>query len=108
MILLWTSAILSSILDNIPFVATLIPLIITMGKEGMDITPLWWAISLGECLGGNGTQIGASANVILCGIAGKNGYPISFSDYTKIGMPVMIISVTVAMIFLLIKFVVFA
>lgn len=104
LILLWASALLSAVLDNIPFVATLIPLIVAMGKQGMDVTPLWWAISLGACLGGNGTQIGASANVVLCGIAGKNGYPISFNQYLKVGMPVMIITVFIAMIFLLIKF----
>ena len=104
MILLWASAFLSAILDNIPFVATLIPLILAMGQQGMDITPLWWAISLGACLGGNGTQIGASANVVLSGIAGRHGYPISFNDYTKVGMPVMIITVFIAMIFLLLKY----
>ena len=104
MILLWASAFLSAILDNIPFVATLIPLILAMGQQGMDITPLWWAISLGACLGGNGTQIGASANVVLSGISGRHGYPISFKDYTKVGMPVMIITVTIAMIFLLLKY----
>jgi len=104
MILLWASAFLSAILDNIPFVATLIPLIIAMGQQGMDITPLWWAISLGACLGGNGTQIGASANVVLSGIAGRHGYPISFNDYTKVGMPVMIITVVIAMVFLLLKY----
>ena len=104
LILLWASAFLSAILDNIPFVATLIPLIIAMGKQGIDITPLWWAISLGACLGGNGTQIGASANVVLCGIAGKNGYPISFNQYLKVGMPVMIVTVFIAMLFLLVRF----
>jgi len=104
MILLWASALLSAILDNIPFVATLIPQILAMGQQGMDITPLWWAISLGACLGGNGTQIGASANVVLSGIAGRHGYPISFNDYTKVGMPVMIITVVIAMIFLLLKY----
>lgn len=104
LILLWASAFLSAILDNIPFVATLIPLIIAMGKHGIDVTPLWWAISLGACLGGNGTQIGASANVVLSGIAGKNGYPISFNQYLKVGIPVMMITVFIAMIFLLIKF----
>lgn len=104
LILLWGSAFLSAILDNIPFVATLIPLILAMGKQGMDITPLWWAISLGACLGGNGTQIGASANVVLSGIAGKHGYPISFKEYTKVGFPVMMLTVIIAMAFLLVKY----
>ena len=65
LVLLWASALLSTVLNNIPFVAALIPLIIAMGKSGIDIFPLWWAISLGACLGGNGTLIGASAYQIL-------------------------------------------
>lgn len=104
MILLWASALLSSILDNIPFVATLIPLVIALGENGVDIEPLWWAISLGACFGGNGTLIGASANVVLSGISGKHGYPISFRDYTKIGFPVMIMTVLVSTVFLLVKY----
>ena len=64
LVLLWASALLSSILDNIPFVATLLPLILAMQADGIDVTSFWWAISLGACLGGNGTMIGASANVV--------------------------------------------
>ena len=104
MILLWASALLSSILDNIPFVATLIPLVIALGESGVDIEPLWWAISLGACFGGNGTLIGASANVVLSGISGKHGYPISFKDYTKVGFPVMIMTVVLSTVFLLVKY----
>lgn len=104
MILLWASALLSSVLDNIPFVATLIPLVLSLGESGIDITPLWWAISLGACLGGNGTLIGASANVVLSGISNKHGYPITFKSYTKLGFPVMIMSTAVAMIYLLLRY----
>lgn len=104
LILLWASALISAILNNVPFIATLIPLVLALGHQGMNITPLWWAISLGACLGGNGTQIGASANVVLSGIAGKNGYPISFSRYTKVGMPVMLITILISTGFLLLKF----
>lgn len=104
MILLWASALLSSILDNIPFVATLIPLVIALGESGVDIEPLWWAISLGACFGGNGTLIGASANVVLSGISNKHGYPITFKDYTKAGFPVMIMTVVLSTIFLLVKY----
>ena len=104
MILLWASALLSSILDNIPFVATLIPLVIARGESGVDIEPLWWAISLGACFGGNGTLIGASANVVLSGISNKHGYPITFKDYTKVGFPVMIMTVVLSTIFLLVKY----
>ena len=104
MILLWASAILSSFLDNIPFVATLIPLVIAMGSDGIDIAPLWWCISLGACLGGNGTQIGASANVVLSSIATRKGYPISFAKYTKVGFPVMLVSVAISMVYILIRY----
>lgn len=104
MVLVWGSAILSAILDNIPFVATLIPLIIAMESKGIDILPLWWAVSLGACLGGNGTLVGASANVVLSSISKKQGYPISFKEYTKMGFPVMVVSVIIASIYLLIRY----
>lgn len=104
MVLLWGAAILSSILDNIPFVATLIPLIMAMGQSGVNIEPFWWAISLGACLGGNGTLIGASANVVLTGISNKHGHPISFKEYTKVGFPIMLFSVAVATVYLLVRY----
>lgn len=105
LIILWVSAIVSSFLDNIPFVATLIPMILAIQAEsGMDVTPLWWALSLGACLGGNGTLIGASANVVLSGISNKNGYPITFMSYLKVGFPMMILSVAISMVYLLLRF----
>ncbi len=104
LLILWVSALLSSFLDNIPFVATLIPLILTMGESGIDITPLWWALSLGACLGGNGTLVGSSANVVLSGIGKKNGYEITFKNYLKLGFPMMIISIIISTIYLLIKY----
>lgn len=104
-IVLWVSAIVSSFLDNIPFVATLIPLILTMqATSNMDVTPLWWALSLGACLGGNGTLIGASANVVLSGISSKQGYPITFGSYMKVGFPLMLLSIVISTIFLVIRF----
>ncbi|MGM9567454.1 MAG: SLC13 family permease [Clostridia bacterium] len=104
LLILWVSALLSAILDNIPFVATMIPLVMAMEASGMDVTPIWWAISLGACLGGNGTLIGASANVVLSGISDKNGYPITFIQFLKIGMPIMVISVALASVYLLLRF----
>lgn len=104
LILLWASAILSSFLDNIPFVATLIPLVLALKADGMDVEPLWWAISLGACLGGNGTMIGASANVVLSDISTKRGYPITFKSYLRVGMPFMLGSVFISMVFLLVKY----
>ncbi|MGS0763350.1 SLC13 family permease [Syntrophomonas curvata] len=101
-LILWLSAIASAFIDNIPFVATFIPLIKEMGTIGhMDIMPLWWALSLGACLGGNGTIIGASANVIVSGIASREGYPMTFLGYMKIAFPLMLVSIVIAMIYLL-------
>ncbi|WP_061214340.1 SLC13 family permease [Syntrophomonas wolfei] len=104
--ILWFSAIASAFIDNIPFVATFIPLIKEMGQIGhMNIMPLWWALSLGACLGGNGTIIGASANVIVSGIAAQEGYPMTFIYYMKIAFPLMLVSILISMVYLLIFFV---
>ena len=101
-LIIWLSAIFSAFLDNIPFVATLIPLIQAMGASGMNIEPLWWAVSLGACLGGNGTLIGASANVIVAGLADKHGYKLTFGRYLKTGFPLMILSIILSTIYLVI------
>ena len=103
-LVLWASALISAFLDNIPFVATLIPKIQTMQQGGMDVLPLWWALSLGACLGGNGSLIGASANVVLAGVSAKNGYPITFMSYLKKGFPLMLLSVAICTVYLLIRF----
>ena len=104
-VILWLSAIVSSFLDNIPFVATLIPLIITMGQNGINIAPLWWAVSLGACLGGNGTLIGASANIVLVNIGNRHGHKISFGYYFKYGFPLMLLSIALSTIYLLLFYV---
>ncbi len=101
-LLLWFSALVSAFLDNIPFVATLIPLILGLGAQGIDIGPLWWAVSLGACLGGNGTLIGASANVVVAGLAHKQGYSLTFREYMKIGFPLMALSVALSMVYLVV------
>ena len=96
-LILWVSAFASAIVDNIPFVAAMIPQLKDMGAiSGMPMDPLWWSLALGACLGGNGTLIGASANVVVAGIAERNGFKITFWGFTKIGMPLMIVSVTIA------------
>jgi len=76
----------------------------TMQQGGMDVLPLWWALSLGACLGGNGSLIGASANVVLAGVSAKNGYPITFMSYLKKGFPLMLLSVAICTVYLLIRF----
>lgn len=101
LIVLWASAVLSSVLDNIPFVAAMIPLIHSLGNSGMAVEPLWWALSLGACLGGNGTLVGASANVVLTGISEKNGYPVSYLQFLKVGFPLMLLSIVVCTVYLI-------
>ncbi|MFO1154078.1 MAG: ArsB/NhaD family transporter [Rhodospirillales bacterium] len=101
---LWASAVLSAIVDNIPFVATMIPLIKSMAPSfggPQAIEPLWWALSLGACLGGNGTLIGASANLTVAGIAERNGIPFRFMTYTKVAFPLMLIHVAISQVYII-------
>lgn len=101
MAILWVSAIVSAFLDNIPFVATMMPLIKDMGAlSGMNLTPIWWALSLGACLGGNGTIIGASANVIAVGMAEEHGHKITFVSYLKVAFPVMLLTIILSSFYL--------
>ncbi len=104
LVLLIGSAVISSFLDNIPFVATMIPILLAMEATGMDVTPLWWAVSLGACLGGNGTLIGASANVVLSDISKKHGYEISFATFFKTGFPIMLLTILIAGVYLIVRF----
>ncbi|MFA6289917.1 MAG: ArsB/NhaD family transporter [Opitutaceae bacterium] len=102
--ILWSSALLSAVVDNIPFVATMIPMIKAMapafgGPEGL--MPLWWALSLGACLGGNGTLVGASANLTVAGIAERNGISFRFITYTKHAFPMMILHVAICHAYLM-------
>jgi Na+/H+ antiporter NhaD/arsenite permease-like protein len=98
-LILWSSAIVSAFIDNIPFVATMIPLIKNLapafGGE-QAIMPLWWALSLGACLGGNGTLIGASANLVVAGLAGRAGVHFRFVEYLKVAFPLMLISIVIS------------
>lgn len=104
-LILWMSAFASAFIDNIPFVATLIPLIQDMGSLGMtNLDPLWWSLSLGACLGGNGTLIGASANVVVASMAAKRGVIISFIGFMKVAMPLMILSVLIANAYIFLRY----
>ncbi len=105
MLILWVAAIASAFLDNIPFVATMIPLIHSIGATGMDTTSLWWALALGACLGGNGSVVGATANVIVSGMLHKKGYKLTFGDFLKVGFPIMLVSVVISMIYLILFYV---
>ena len=105
MLILWMSAIASAFIDNIPFVATLIPLIQDMGQMGLsDLTPMWWSLALGACLGGNGTLIGASANVVVASMSAQRGRPISFLGFMKIAFPVMIFTVLVSSVYVYLRY----
>lgn len=104
--ILWSSALLSTAIDNIPFVATMIPLLKTMeeslgGREAM--MPVWWALSIGSCFGGNGSLIAASANVIVAGIAAREGKPINFLKFLLWSIPVMLISIIIASAYLYVR-----
>jgi Na+/H+ antiporter NhaD/arsenite permease-like protein len=106
LIILWVSAIASAIVDNIPFTATMLPIVAFLGKTvpGAETGVLWWALALGACFGGNGTIIGASANVITTGMAEKAGYKISFFQYFKEAAPVTILSLILSSVFLLSRY----
>ena len=104
-LILWMSAIASSFIDNIPFVATLIPFIQDMGNMGLtNLDPLWWSLSLGACLGGNGTLIGASANVVVASMAAKRGVIITFVGFLRIAFPVMLLTIVIANIYVFLRY----
>ena len=96
LVVLWGSAVLSAIVDNIPFVATMIPLIKDIGAiSGLALGPLWWALALGADIGGNATLIGASANVVVSGMAEKEGHRIGFVEYMKVALPLTFIGMII-------------
>lgn len=116
MIVMWFSAFASAVVDNIPYVATMNPLIIDMARQlwpdlsGVqllqhpDLMPLWWSLALGACLGGNATAIGASANVIVIGMAEKAGKHISFMRFLAYGMPVMVLTVAISSVYIWLRY----
>jgi Na+/H+ antiporter NhaD/arsenite permease-like protein len=116
MLIMWFSAVASAVVDNIPYVATMNPLIVDMARElwphktGIallqykDLMPIWWSLALGACLGGNGTAIGASANVIVVGMAEKAGRKISFLRFMLYGTPIMIVTVFISMIYVWLRY----
>lgn len=97
-LLLWMSALLSGIIDNIPYTASMIPLVQELGTY-MPLEPLWWSLALGACLGGNLTVIAASANVTVVHLAARSGYPISFRDFLLPGSLVTLISVLISTLY---------
>jgi len=105
MLILWVSGIASATIDNIPFVATMIPMIQDLGnqlnlQDAAELHPVWWSLALGACLGGNGTLIGASANVIVAGLAAKEGNELTYVKFLQAGVPVTLISLILATVYL--------
>lgn len=106
MAILWIAAIASAFVDNIPFVATMIPIIAALEQAGGNIEAYWWALSLGACLGGNGTLIGASANVVVAGLAEHRGHRISFNQYLVYGFPLMLLSIIISAVYIYFRYLV--
>uniref|UniRef100_A0A4W3JIX2 OCA2 melanosomal transmembrane protein n=1 Tax=Callorhinchus milii TaxID=7868 RepID=A0A4W3JIX2_CALMI len=108
-LVVWISALASSLIDNIPFTATMIPVLLNLSQDAdvnLPVKPLIFALAFGACLGGNGTLIGASANVVCAGIAEQHGYGFSFMAFFRLGFPMMLISTTIGMCYLLVVHVV--
>tara|TARA_B100000530_G_scaffold270953_1_gene183660 strand:+ start:1574 stop:3217 length:1644 start_codon:yes stop_codon:yes gene_type:complete len=104
-ILLWVSAIASAFIDNIPYTITMVPVILQISTElNIELGPLIWALAFGACLGGNGTLIGASANVVTAGMSEEAGYPISFNEFFRAGFPVMLMTVTIITFYMVLVF----
>jgi len=107
MTVLWVSAIVSAIVDNIPFVATMIPLIKSMAPTfggAENLMPLWWSLALGACLGGNGSLVGASANLIVAGFAERSGHRIRFLPFMAIAFPLMLLSILISSIYIYLRY----
>jgi Na+/H+ antiporter NhaD/arsenite permease-like protein len=106
-VILWGSALLAAVVDNIPFVAVMIPVLKNMAPAygGPDhIEPLWWCLSLGACLGGNGTLVGATANLTVAGIAERNGIAFGFAKYTRYALPMMIVSIVICQLYVWLRY----
>ena len=107
LIILWVSAIASAFIDNIPYTATMIPIVLQISDgTGVDLAPLIWALAFGACLGGNGTLIGASANVVMAGMSEEAGYPVSFNEFFKAGFPIMILTTLIVSFYMILVYVV--
>jgi len=110
MLILWVSGVASATIDNIPFVATMIPLIQDLGAglglphDSAELDALWWALALGACLGGNGTIIGASANVIVAGMAAREGHGFSYMQFLKIGAPLTLVALVISTVYIYFRY----
>ena len=104
-ILLWVSAVASAFIDNIPYTATMIPIVLQISQgANVELGPLIWALAFGACLGGNGTLIGASANVVMAGMSEEAGYPVSFNEFFKAGFPMMILTTAIVTLYMVLVY----
>jgi Na+/H+ antiporter NhaD/arsenite permease-like protein len=103
MLLLWFSALASGIVDNIPYTATMIPVVENLG-QAMPVGPLWWSLALGACLGGNATLVGAAANVVVANLAEKSGHPMSFGLFLRYGAVVTFMSLALASLYVWVRY----
>lgn len=107
MLVLWLTGILSGVVDNIPFVAAMIPVILEFKEYGMtNLDPLWWSLALGACLGGNGTLLGASSNLVVAGLAAKAKEEVNFLEFIKVGFPVVIVSLIICSVYVYFRYLV--
>jgi Na+/H+ antiporter NhaD/arsenite permease-like protein len=103
LLLLWGSGIASGIIDNIPYTATMVPIVQELGNQ-MPIEPLWWSMALGACLGGNATAVGASANVIVLSMSERADYKISFVQFLRYGVIVTVISLLISTVYVYLRY----
>ena len=103
-VLLWVAAIVSAVVDNIPFTIAMVPVILSLGKMGVQTSPLWWALALGAGFGGNGTALGATANVVVVSLSEKTRYPITMKTWIRNGLPVMLVTCVIATVMFIILY----
>jgi Na+/H+ antiporter NhaD/arsenite permease-like protein len=102
--ILWFSALASAIVDNIPYTATAIPIVQQLADSGLRVEPMWWALALGACLGGNLTIVGASANIVVANLAARDGHPITFTQFFRYGLGVVAASLAISTAYLYVRY----
>jgi Na+/H+ antiporter NhaD/arsenite permease-like protein len=102
--ILWFSAVASAIVDNIPYTATAIPIVQQLADSGLSAEPMWWALALGACLGGNLTIVGASANIVVANLAARDGYPMTFMQFFRYGLGVVAASLAISTVYLYLRY----
>ncbi len=105
LLMLWLTGVLSGFVDNIPFVAAMIPVILELQEYGMtNLDPLWWSLALGACLGGNGTLLGSSSNLVVVGLAKKAKEEVSFLEFFKVGFPIVLLSLCICSVYIYFRY----